>query len=154
MQTTDANGTVHGFDDDMLGRPVSDRVVTLGTDVDGAVRRIDRAYEVCGMLRRITSYDAVLAGDIVNEVERTYNAFAQVLAEYQSHFGAADCSPYRRLGMHTRTGVRTRYGALHLPTPASVTLSYEGGSNGGMSDVSSRLEAIKESSNSRVTYAY
>ena len=43
---TDQHGTVHAYDYDLLGRRTQDRVTTLGTGVDGAVRRIATTYEV------------------------------------------------------------------------------------------------------------
>jgi hypothetical protein len=62
----------------------------LATGVDGAVRRIQLTYEVRGMIEKVTSYDnaTVGSGSIVNEVQRAYNAFAQLTTEYQSHTGA------------------------------------------------------------------
>ena len=39
---TDQNGTVHRFDFDKLGRSTQDRITTLGSGVDGAVRRLAR----------------------------------------------------------------------------------------------------------------
>ena len=53
----DQNGTVHAFDYDALGRQTQDRVTTLGTGVDGAVRRIATTFEVRGMREKITSYN-------------------------------------------------------------------------------------------------
>jgi hypothetical protein len=38
----------------------ADKVTTLGTNVDGAVRQIERAYEARGLLEKLTSYDAAL----------------------------------------------------------------------------------------------
>ncbi len=43
-QTTDANGTVHAYEYDKLGRLIYDKATTLGSGVDGAVRRIGRQY--------------------------------------------------------------------------------------------------------------
>ncbi|MFN0056627.1 MAG: RHS repeat-associated core domain-containing protein, partial [Planctomycetales bacterium] len=89
---TDQLGTVHQYDYDLLGRQTQDRVTTLGTNVDGAVRRIQTTYVVRGMLQKVTSYDnaAVGSGSIVNEVQRAYNHFRQLEFEYQSHSGAVN----------------------------------------------------------------
>ena len=54
-EVRDQNGTVHAFDFDKLGRPTQDRATTLGTGVDGGVRRIATSYEVRGMREKITS---------------------------------------------------------------------------------------------------
>jgi YD repeat-containing protein len=87
---TDQNGTVHAYDYDLLGRRVQDRVTALGSGVDGAVRRIGTAYEVRGMAAKVTSYDNAIvgSGNVVNEVQLAYNAFAQLTADYQAHAGA------------------------------------------------------------------
>jgi hypothetical protein len=43
---TDRIGTVHTFTFDVLGRQTADAVTTLGTGVDGAVRRLETAFTV------------------------------------------------------------------------------------------------------------
>ena len=58
----DQNGTVHAFVFDRLGRLLHDRVTTLGTDIDGAVRRTSTTYEVRGMREKVTSYDNATVG--------------------------------------------------------------------------------------------
>jgi len=52
---TDRNGNVHTISYDVLGRPTSDTITTLGAGVDGAVRRIDTAYDTQGNPYLITS---------------------------------------------------------------------------------------------------
>jgi YD repeat-containing protein len=91
---TDQRGCVHTFDYDKLGRLVHDRVTTVGTGVDGAVRRISTTYEVRGLVEKITSYDnaAVGSGNVVNEVRRQYNDFGQVTTSFQEHGGAVNTS--------------------------------------------------------------
>ncbi len=93
-EQTDQNGTVHAFDFDKLGRRTQDRVTTLGTGVDGAIRRIESAFEVRGMLVRLTSWnvETVGSGSVVNEVTFVFNDFAQLANEYQSHSGAVTTS--------------------------------------------------------------
>ncbi len=83
---TDQNGTEHTYTYDDLGRVVSDSVTALGANVDDSVMRIDRSYEVRGLLEWVTSYDA--DDDVVNEVKRTYNEYGQLVREYQEHEGA------------------------------------------------------------------
>ena len=83
----DQNGSVHSYEYDKLGRLLHDRVVTLGTGVDGAIRRITFAYHVRGMVLTITSYDNASpgSGTIVNQVILTYNDFNQVESSEQQH---------------------------------------------------------------------
>src|SRR5262249_18988061 len=44
----DRNGNTHSFSFDVLGRQTSDSVTTLGANVDGAIRRLDTAYDSGG----------------------------------------------------------------------------------------------------------
>ncbi len=75
---------------DVLGRVVSDAVTTLGSNVDGSVRRIETAYDGQGNAYLITSYDAASSGNIVNQVQREFNGLGQLTKEYQSHSGAVN----------------------------------------------------------------
>ena len=70
VTATDRNGTVHTYTYDVLGRLTSDAVTTLGAGVDGAVRRIDTAYDSQGNAYLVTSYDAATGGSVVNQVQR------------------------------------------------------------------------------------
>lgn len=67
---SDRNGNVHTYGYDVLGRQVSDAVTTLGTGVDGTVRRMETAYDGQGNPYLLTSYDAATSGTIVNQVQR------------------------------------------------------------------------------------
>ncbi|MCI0705508.1 MAG: hypothetical protein L0241_30990 [Planctomycetia bacterium] len=67
-------------------------VTTLGSNVDGSVRRIETAYDGQGNAYLITSYDADSAGNIVNQVQREFNGLGQLVAEEQEHSGAVDGS--------------------------------------------------------------
>ena len=90
----DQNGTVHAYEFDALGRVVHDRVTTLGTNIDGAVRRTSMTYEVRGMIARVTDYDnaTVGSGSVVNEVLSSYNHLGLLDQEYQEHEGAQDAN--------------------------------------------------------------
>src|SRR5205823_10754962 len=89
---TDRNGTVHALSYDALGRTVSDAVTTLGTGVDGAIRRLETAYDAQGNPYLFTSYDQASGGNIVNQVQRTFNGLGQLITEYQSYNGAVNTS--------------------------------------------------------------
>jgi hypothetical protein len=54
VQMIDQNGTQHNYGIDGLGRQVSDTATVLGTNVDGAVRRIDTAYDFQGNVELTT----------------------------------------------------------------------------------------------------
>src|SRR5437762_1529487 len=86
---SDQNGSVHTYTFDKLGRQIDDGVTTLGSGVDGAVRRIATSFEVRGLVQNLTSYDnaTVGSGNVVNDVQFAYNAFQQLITDYQSHSG-------------------------------------------------------------------
>ena len=87
-QVKDQNQTVHDYLFDAAGRLAEDEVTTLGTGVDGAVRKIAYGYEERGMLNKVTSKQA--DGTVVDEVLREYNDWGLLTKEYQSHSGPVD----------------------------------------------------------------
>lgn len=48
-------------------------MTTLGSGVDGAIRRLETAYDTAGRADLFTSYDASSGGNVVNQVQRGYN---------------------------------------------------------------------------------
>lgn len=90
VEFTDGDGTVHAYGYDELGRLTQDAVPTLGQGLDGSVRRIEREYEVRGMLSKVTSYSGVGGGSVVNEVVRQYDAFSNLTRDLQSHDGEVE----------------------------------------------------------------
>ncbi|MBI4663653.1 MAG: RHS repeat-associated core domain-containing protein, partial [Verrucomicrobia bacterium] len=88
------NGTVRSLKYDKLGRLEHDCADTLGSNVDGAVRRLTRSYEARGLLEKLTSYDNATpgSGSVVNEVKYEYNGFMLLTKESQSHQGAVTSS--------------------------------------------------------------
>lgn len=58
----DRNNNIHAYSFDVVGRFVSDAVTQLGSGVDGAVRRIEVAYDTGGRPYLFTSFDAASAG--------------------------------------------------------------------------------------------
>ncbi len=90
---TDRNGNVHSYTFDVLGRLTIDAVTTLGTGVNGAVRRLETAYDGQGNAYLVTSYDAATLGNIVNQVQRDFNGLGQLTREYQAHAGQVVLPP-------------------------------------------------------------
>lgn len=56
IEQKDQAETVHQYTLDKLGRLTADKVTSFGTGVDQTVKRIDRSYEIRGLLEKITSY--------------------------------------------------------------------------------------------------
>ena len=59
----------------------------MGNGVDGAIQRIERSYDVRGMLKNVTTYDAASGGSVVNHVALRFDAFSNLMSDQQSHDG-------------------------------------------------------------------
>ena len=153
---TDQNGTVHSFDFDKLGRATQDRITTLGSGVDGAVRRLATRYEVRGMRFKLSSYDnaTVGSGSLVNEVQFAYNDFGQLIADYQSHSGAVNTGSTPKVQYGYANGSANTIRPTSLTYPNGRMLSYDYGTAGGIPDASSRIDAIKDGGTALAQYSY
>lgn len=140
----DQNGTVHAYDYDLLGRPTQDRVTTLGSGVDGAVRRIGTTYEVRGMKATLTSYDnaTVGSGNVLNECRFVYNDFGQLTTEYESHSGTVNVSTTPKVQYTFANGSSNTIRTTGLVYPNGRALTYAYGGAGSISDRSSRIASI------------
>jgi RHS repeat-associated protein len=148
----DQNGSVHVFEFDKLGRVLHDRVTTLASGVNGAVRRISTTYEVRGLVEKITSYDnaTVGSGSVANEVLRDYNDLGLLTKEHQEHEGAKDANTLyvgytyddtASSGEFTK-GLRLK--SVRYPNGRLVHYTYS--SSGSAADNLARLDAIKDDS--------
>ena len=143
-KTTDQQGTVHEFDYDKLGRQTQDRVTTLGTDVDGTMRRIASTYEVRGMREKLTSYNnaQVGHGNIVNEVQFTYNDFRQLTHDYQSHSGAVNTGTTPKVQYSYANGSANGIRPTSITYPDGRVITCDYGTTNGTNDAASRIESI------------
>lgn len=141
---TDQLGTVHDYNYDGLARQTQDRITTLGTGVDAAVRRIGTTYGVRGLIQKITSYDnaAVGSGSIVNEVQQAYNSFAQLSAEYQSHSGAVNTGSTLKCQYVYADGSANTIRATSMTYPNGRVLNQNYGTAGSLPDAASRIAAL------------
>ncbi len=154
---TDQNGSVHQYDYDLLGRLTQDRVTTLAANVDGAVRRIETAYEVRGLVSRITSKDSptVGAGSTVNEVQFTYNNFGQSIKTYQAHSGAVDVMTTPSVQMGYANGSTNTIRPTSLTYPDGRAIRNDYGGNGSINDQISRIASLLDDDDSHlVDYSY
>ena len=83
----DQNGTVHAYDRDALGRVTSDRVAALGSDINGAIRRIELEYDSAGRRSAVRSFDAPTGGDVRNAVGFKYSPLWQISEVRQNPLG-------------------------------------------------------------------
>ena len=140
ISTTDRNGNIHNFEYDILGRIVTDTVTTLGTGVDGGVRRLETAYDGQGNAYLLTSYDAVSGGNIVNQVKREFNGLGQLIAEWQSHSGAVTGStPKVQYAYSEMAGGanHSRPTSVTYPNGRVVNRNYDAGLDNDISRLSS-----------------
>ncbi|MBI2481366.1 MAG: hypothetical protein HYV60_22830, partial [Planctomycetia bacterium] len=150
LSLKDQNGSIHEYDYDGLGRQTHDRITTLASGVNGAVRRLSKTYEIRGEGEKSTSYDSatVGSGNVVNEVVREYNDFGLLDREYQEHSGAKDGNtPYvgynydeTAVNGELENGLRPT--SLRYPNGRLVHYTY--GSTDSAADVLNRLNAIND----------
>jgi YD repeat-containing protein len=154
IQATDRNGNVHNYTYDVLGRLTSDAVTTLGTGVDGSVRRIEYGYDSQGNNNLITSYDAVTGGNIVNQVQRTFNGLGQLTGEYQSHSGAVvvGTTPQVQYAYAEMSGGQNNSHLVSMTYPGGYILNFN--YDAGLDSNISRLSSISDTSNTLESYKY
>lgn len=141
---TDQNGTVHSYAYDKLGRMTQDRVTTVGTGGDGSVRRIAMAYEVRGMREMLTSYDSptVGSGNVVNEVRFEYNAFGQLITDFQAHSGAVNTSTTPKVQYGYADGSANTIRPTSITYPNGRVLKYDYDTASGIDDAASRVASL------------
>ena len=151
LTKTDRNGNVHSYSYNVLGRLTDDTVTTLGSGVDGAVRKLSYTYNALGQVEYLTSYSDTAGTTIVNQVKREYNSLGQITAEYQATNGAVDTA--------TTPVVRYSYDLSHggrltsMTYPNGRVISY----NYGSADVSSaisRLTSISDTGGTLESHVY
>jgi RHS repeat-associated protein len=151
---TDRNGNVHTYTLDVLGRVTSDAITTLGAGVDGAVRRIETAYDTQGNAYLFTSYDAPAGGNIVNQVQRAFNGLGQLTQEWQSHSGAVNTSttPSVQYGHSLMAGGANHSRLTSITYPNGKVLNYN--YNAGLDNSISRLSSLSDSGGTLEGYLY
>jgi RHS repeat-associated protein len=149
----DRDGNVHTYTLDVLGRETSDAITTLGTGVDGTVRRIDTAYDTQGNAFLFTSYDSASGGTALNQVENIYNGLDQLTAQWQEHSGTVTGSSlevqYAYVEMSSGAN-NSRLTSVTYPNGKVLTYNYASGVD---SDIS-RLTSLSDSTGTLEGYAY
>ncbi len=143
---TDEDGTVHAYAYDVLGRQVGDAITTLGTGVDGAVRRIATAYDTGDRPYLFTTSNAAVGGSVVNQVQDAYDGLGQLTGQYQEHGGAVNTSTspevqyaYTEMAGGANNSRLTR---MTYPSGRAVDSVY----NPGIDSAISRLSAVADDS--------
>ncbi len=140
---TDADGTQHAYSYDKLGRQTEDRVTELAAHLSDAVLRIATSYNARGLMHKITSYDADdEEGEVVNEVERLYDAFNNLIQDRQAHGGEADGStPKVQYAYTSGAGNQLRRTSLTYPNGRQLNSQY--GSTNSVDDHLNRISALE-----------
>jgi RHS repeat-associated protein len=151
---TDRNGNVHTYTFDVLGRTTADAVTTLGTGVDGAVRRLEFAFDTGGRPYLYTSFDSATGGNIVNQMQQLYNGLNQLITEYQSSSGAVNTSttPKVQYAYSQMAGGANHSRPITITYPNGRVLNYN--YNTGLDDSISRLSSISDSGVTLESYSY
>jgi len=151
---TDRNGNVHTYTYDVLGRQSSDAVTTLGSGVDGTVRRIDTAYDTGDRPSVYTSYADAAGTTVVNQVQQIYNGLGQLITEYQSQSGAVNTSstPKIQYAYSEMAGGanHSRLTTMTYPNGRVITYNYAS----GVDDAISRITSLSDSSATLEAYSY
>ena len=153
LTMNDRNGTVHTYSYDVVGRQTADAITTLGSGVDGTVRRLTTAYDTQGNPYLFTAYDASSGGNIVNQVKRDFNGLGQLTSEWQSHSGAVTGSSPRVQYAYSEMPSGANHSRLTSVTYASgYTVNYNYAS--GLDANISRLSSLSDASNTLEAYSY
>jgi RHS repeat-associated protein len=154
LTLTDRDGNVHTYTYDVLGRQTSDAVTTLGSGVDGSVRRLQTAYDTQGNAYLVTSYNAASGGSIVNQVQDVFNGLGQLTGEYQSHSGAVNTSstPEVQYSYNLMSGGANNSRLVSVTYPNGRVLNYN--YNTGLDSNISRLSSLSDNSATLQTYSY
>jgi YD repeat-containing protein len=152
---TDRNGNVHTYSYDVLGRMTADAITTLGSGVDGTVRRIETAYDTQGNAYLVTSYDVASGGNVVNQVQREFNGLGQLTTEYQAVNGAVNTGTtpkvqYAYSFAPSGSTNHSRLTSITYPNGRVITYNYAS----GLSDSISRLSSITDGATTLESYEY
>jgi RHS repeat-associated protein len=151
----DRRGVVRTMAYDASGRILSDAVTTLPATVNGAVRRLQNAYDSLSRVSTATSYDAAAAGNIVNQVKYTYDGWGQEIKSEQSHVGAvvAGTPAYQETIADGAVSGEAKYARTSLwtyPNARQVQVNYPG----ALDDRLSRPGALAHSAGAPVFAQY
>ncbi len=143
LATTDQNGTVHEFEYNPLGLRTAD-IVTLpvGSAIDGAVRRISTSYDDLGRVVATRSCGDTAGVNVLNEVLFAYGPFGQLVADRQSHDGAAgSATPAVAYAFTNGSDNQVRPTAITYPDGRKVDVLY--GASGGTGEMLPRIDSLQ-----------
>jgi RHS repeat-associated protein len=159
----DQIGGVIERDVDTAGRESHTRVTTLGSGLNGAVRRISTTYTSRSQVDAVTQYDnaTVGSGSIVDQVDYSYDDWGNVASFTQdpdSAIGGGGRASFAVSYTHTRASpsggaVRVRKATMTSPGGSDLTYEYISASN-CLDEAVGRVTDIKVGSTVVATYKY
>ncbi len=119
-------------------------------NVDGNVLRIERGYEVRGIVEQVTSYDAATGGYSVNDVKFTYDDFGLLKTDQQEHLGDVSISTWQVQYAHANGA--DNHARLNTVTYPNGRVLHHEYSTGNDSDLS-RVSYLSETNGCGTRYA-
>jgi RHS repeat-associated protein len=147
--------TQHAYTYDSMGRFSTDQATALGAGIDGAVRRIEHGYETNDLSRLLTisSYSAVTAGTLLNQIRYGYDGWGQEKKCEQGHEGSATGAPsFQRSFAEGAVGSAAKYVRLAqstYPNGRVVATNYPAS---GVGDKLSRPDNLANDSSGTVKF--
>jgi RHS repeat-associated protein len=154
ISVTDPNETVHEYLYDEFGRRTANVVTTLGSGVDGSVRRIEYSFNDQERIEKITCFDAVTAGNVQSEILYQYNDFGQITREYQQHGDEVDLMTTPFVEYNYADGSANTIRLVSMTYPDGRQIDYGYGTSGSTTDRTGRVATIKIGSTTLATYTY
>ncbi len=137
----------------LLGMTTADTVVTLGSGVNGSVRRMGYTFNTQGLPELSTSYSDTSGTTVVNQVKRIYNGLGQLTTEYQDHDGGAGPgSPFVGYTYSEMASSANHFRLTSMTYPDGHVLSYNYAT--GLDDSISRLSSLSDTSGTLESYTY
>ena len=133
------------------------KVSTLASGFDGAVRRLAWTYTDLGQVDKVTSYDAVTSGSVVNEVDYSYDGWGMVTSLKQDKDGTVGGSGYYEVAYTwaKATGGRNTVRRTGMTLPSGNVITYKYSSQAAKhDDEASRVLSIKDGAVVLAEYAY
>jgi RHS repeat-associated protein len=127
-----AGGIIETTYDD-AGRSTVRAVTTLASGFDGAVRRIETAYDSLGRTETVTQYDAASSGSVIDQVKNLYDGWGNLTNFRQDLDSAVGGSGYWDVAYtyaKATSGRNTvRRTGVTLPGGAAYGFNYRGGAS-------------------------
>jgi YD repeat-containing protein len=134
----------------------ADAVTTLGSGVDGAVRRVEIEYDGQGNAYLLTTYDAASGGNIVNQIQRDscfgepYSVRSRIFDAQRRRNPAAHAARLARNNEMASSANHSRLTKITYPNGKELNFNYGSGLNDNMS----RLSSLSDSTGTLESYDY